>query len=263
MEQITPNVYVETQKRGSNPGFVVTSRGVIMIDAPVDPGDAKAWTMEIARRGKLLYLINTEHHLDHWVCNSLFDVEVISHEITRQTMLTMDIQYIRNRTKILYSDPLPLAENHQLKFPTITYTGKVSIYAGSHTLHLIHTPGHTAGETAVYIPEEKVVFCGDNVIGQLGTPFHDALPEKWIESLKVLEGLDASFFVPGHGKVCDKKYLPTQASIVRGWMDEMEKAKREKTKVDEEIIKKKIDPYAGLLDVGIKPGLKLPPTSQR
>ena len=87
MEQITANVYVETQKRGSNPGFVVTSRGVIMIDAPVDPGDAKAWTKEIARRGKLLYLINTEHHLDHWVCNSLFDVDVISHELTRKTML--------------------------------------------------------------------------------------------------------------------------------------------------------------------------------
>jgi cyclase len=176
-------------------------------------------------------------------------------------MLTMNLDYIRNRTKILYSDPLPLPEGHQLKVPTITYSGRMTLHSGTHTFHLIHTPGRTAGETAVYIPEEKVVFTGDNVFGQLGTAFHDAQADKWLESLKVLEGLDVRFIVPGHGKVCDKGYLSTQASIIRGWMEE--KAKAQGGTVDETAIKRKADPYFDILDFGIKPGLKLPPTSAR
>ena len=204
MEQITKNIFIEAKVRGCNPGFVVTSQGVVLIDTPVDPDYAKKWKEEIAKRGEIRCIINTEHHMDHWLCNSLFEEDIISHEATRETMRTMDLDFIRKRTKILYLDPLPLPERYQLRLPNITYHGGMTLYFGKHTFHLIHTPGHTPGLTAVYIPEEKVVFTGDNVVGQTRTAYHDANPEKWIESLKVLEGLDVRFVLPGHGKICDK-----------------------------------------------------------
>lgn len=262
MEQITSNVFIETKKRGSNPGFVITSEGIVMIDVPVDPADARAWKNEIEKRGNLRWLINTEHHLDHWVCNSLFDVEVISHEATRKTMLTMPLDYIRNRTKILYIDPLTLPDDHKLKVPTITYSGQMTLYSGTHTFHLIHTPGHTAGETAVYIPEEKVVFTGDSMFGQTMTAFHDADPGKWLQSLKIMEGLDVKFLVAGHGELCDKSWLGPQAAIIKGYWDATEKAKAEGRTLDD-AEKRRIDPYFDVMDTGINPGLKLPPTSAR
>ena len=40
MEQITSNVFVETQVRGCNHGFVKTSDGLVMIDSPHKPSDA-------------------------------------------------------------------------------------------------------------------------------------------------------------------------------------------------------------------------------
>ena len=40
MQQITSNVYAETQARGCNFGFVTTSEGVVMIDSPHKPSDS-------------------------------------------------------------------------------------------------------------------------------------------------------------------------------------------------------------------------------
>ena len=40
MQQLTSNVFVETQVRGCNHGFVTTSDGIVMIDSPHKPSDA-------------------------------------------------------------------------------------------------------------------------------------------------------------------------------------------------------------------------------
>ena len=77
MQQLTSNVFVQTQTRGCNFGFVTTSDGVVMIDSPHKPTDALALKAEIAQHGQLRYIINTEPHGDHWTGNAFFDAPVI------------------------------------------------------------------------------------------------------------------------------------------------------------------------------------------
>jgi glyoxylase-like metal-dependent hydrolase (beta-lactamase superfamily II) len=72
MQQLTSNVFVETQIRGCNHGFVTTSDGIVMIDTPHKPSDALKLKAEIARRGQLRYILNTEPHGDHWTGNAFF-----------------------------------------------------------------------------------------------------------------------------------------------------------------------------------------------
>ncbi len=262
MEQITENVFYENRFRGCNLGFVVTNDGIVLIDTPVDFEVAQGWMEEIAKRGEIRCIINTEHHMDHWLCNGLFAGEIIAHEATRETMLTMDLDFIAKRTEILYLEPHRIPEGYQLKYPNITYHGGMTLYFGKHTFHLIHTPGHTPGVTAVHIPEEKVVFTGDNVVGGTRTAYHDALPENWIESLKLLQDLDIQAVLPGHGKVCDKAYLEQQAEIVHGWWQGTQKAKTEGIPFDDEA-KRKIDPFFDFRDTGIRPTVTLTATSVR
>jgi cyclase len=252
MEQITENVFIENGVRGCNHGFIVTSEGVVLIDAPLDLDYAKAWAEEVAKWGEVRYIINTEHHLDHWLSNSLFDGEVISSEPTRDTMLTIDLTFIRNRIEVLYIDPVPIPEGHQLRLPAITYAERMTLYLGGHTLELIHTPGHTTGQTTVYVPEEKVVFTGDNVFGKKRTAFHQAFLDKWLDSLKVLEKLDFRFVVPGHGEVCDKEYLNRQASIVRGLLETLKKPEAEGLSLDK-ATQRNIDPFYDTRDIGLIP----------
>ena len=49
MQQLTSNVFAETQIRGCNHGFVTTSDGIVMIDSPHKPSDALKLKAEIAR----------------------------------------------------------------------------------------------------------------------------------------------------------------------------------------------------------------------
>ena len=83
---------------------------------------------------------------------------------------------------------------------------------------MIHLPGHTASEIAVYIPEERLVFTSDNVFYKIQTWFHEADPEAWLESLRRLGELDVDVIVPGHGEVCDKGYLGEQAAFIEDWI---------------------------------------------
>jgi len=81
MEKVTENVYAETKLRGCNPGYVVTSDGVVVIDTPQLPTYAVKMREEVEKRGPIRYIINTEHHIDHIFGNYYFKGAgvVISH----------------------------------------------------------------------------------------------------------------------------------------------------------------------------------------
>ena len=87
MYQPTENVYVETAFPGSNNTFVVTGEGIVMIDTPQMPGDAMKWREEIAKHGKVKYIINTEPHGDHISGNYFFEGTVVAHDGVRDAAL--------------------------------------------------------------------------------------------------------------------------------------------------------------------------------
>ena len=91
MKQLTKNVFVETELRGSNHGLVTTSDGIVLIDTPHKPSDAVRLRAEVERRGPLRYILNTEPHGDHWTGNAYFDAPVVAHEGVRTRILATDL----------------------------------------------------------------------------------------------------------------------------------------------------------------------------
>ena len=83
-------------------------------------------------------------------------------------------------------------------------------------------PGHTAPQTAILVPEEGVVFTGDNIFYKCKTFIQEADPWEWLDALKALDALDIQTIVPGHGEVCDKSYLGEQAQILENWLGKVE-----------------------------------------
>src|SRR5947209_20003578 len=94
MKQLTKNVFVETELRGSNHGIVTTSDGIVMIDSPHKPSDAMRLRADVERRGRLRYILNTEPHGDHWTGNAYFDAPVVAHEGVRTRILGTDLAEI-------------------------------------------------------------------------------------------------------------------------------------------------------------------------
>lgn len=231
MRQITASVYVKDpvsvykKFRGCNPGFVSTSEGIVMIDSAYLPTDAVQWRDEIARKGRVRFIINTHHHLDHLGGNYFFKADVIAHEECRKMYnlpLTRELdsevpgeppkvvtlepaESYRLRIKELDSAGLPLLDGYELRGPTITFSERLTLYIGDHIFELVHMPGHTKGDICVYIPQERVLFAGDSFSNHIQPSLAQCLPFEWIESLKKIEAVDAKFIVPGHGKVCGRK----------------------------------------------------------
>ena len=225
MDQVTRNVYVETGYRGCNPGFVVTSEGVVMIDTPQIPKDALAYREIVQKHGKVIYLINTEPHGDHFTGNFFFDAAIcIAQQGTREAIMKTQLEALKERIKLLDPGFEPHLETYRIKLPTITFNQSMRLYVGNHTFELIHLPGHTASETAVFIPEERTIFTGDNIFNQVQTFLHEALPKEWLNSLEILKTFEADHYIPGHGEVCTKAYLNKQASFIKEWIASIQEA---------------------------------------
>ena len=235
MQQITSNVFAETQVRGCNHGFVTTSDGVVMIDSPQKPTDALKWKAEIEKHGELRYIINTEPHGDHWTGNAYFDAPVVAHEGVRTRILETNLAEHLARVGSMGPDEPKLLEGYTHNAPIITFKNVMTLHVGDHTFEMIHMPGHTLYQAAILIKEEGVVFTSDNIFHKVQTYIQEANPNQWLNALTSLRNLDEEVFVPGHGALCGKGYLDEQGTYIMEWVDYVRKAVDRGMKKDEAI----------------------------
>ena len=219
MKQLTKNVFVENGLRGANHGFVTTSDGIVLIDTPHKPSDAVRLQAEIAGRGPLRYILNTEPHGDHWTGNSFFDAPVVAHDGVRARILATDLPAHVARVATFGPEEPKLLEGYRPNAPVITFQNEMTLHVGDHTFRMVHMPGHTTAQAAVIVEEEGVVFTSDNVFCKCHTWLQEADPDRWLEALDSLRGLREDTFVPGHGPICDKRYLDEQGAFIREWVD--------------------------------------------
>jgi cyclase len=220
VNQLTDNVWVETGLRGSNHGLVTTSDGLVLIDGPHKPSDTLRLRAEIERRGApLRYILNTEPHGDHWTSNAYFDVPVIAHEGVRKRILETNLPEMLARVGTFGPEEPKLLEGYRANAPVITFSDEMTVHVGDHTFRLVGMPGHTPYQAAVIVEEEGVVFTSDNIFCRCHTWLQEADPARWLEALRSLRALREDTFVPGHGPVCDKRYLEEQAAFIEEWVE--------------------------------------------
>ena len=219
MKQITGNVFVETQVRGCNFGYVTTSDGIVMIDSPQLPSTAIQLQAELKPKGPLRYIINTEPHGDHWTGNAYFDAPVIAHEGVRSRILDTDMEQHKARVGSYGPEEPALLEGYAPNLPVVTFKNGMTLHVGDHTFEMIHMPGHTLYQAAILIKEEGVVFTSDNIFHKVQTWLQEANPDLWLVALESLRRLDEQVLVPGHGELCDKGYLDEQGEFIQEWKD--------------------------------------------
>ncbi len=218
MQRVTGNVYVGTNI--CNHSFVKTSDGVVMIDTPAVPAAAVAWRNAVAGYGPARYLVNMEGHLDHFGGNYFFDAAIVAHEGTRAAIQAASMEFfVQMITSAAGPDGAALPDGFSFPLPTVTFNQALTLYVGDHTFRLLLMPGHTPFQLALYVPEEKVLFTGDNVVNKVMPFFHQAVPFEWLESLEKLRELEFDVLVPGHGAVGDKSSIPEMIATVHMWID--------------------------------------------
>ena len=254
MRRVGKNAFTEVYFWGCNPSFVATNDGVVMIDTPQQPIDALRWRETMLGHGPIRYLVNTEPHGDHISGNAYFQgVEVVAQEKLKsryeQALTQMLSEQRVEQMKTNDPDSVWLFNHpdYPPNPPTTTFDTELTLRVGNHTFQCIHLPGHTAPQTAVLVPEEGVVFTGDNIFYKCKTFIQEADPWEWLDSLRALAELDVDVIVPGHGETCDKAYLSQQAQVIQNWLGTVEDFVRrglsEEEALQEPLEVPSLDPY--------------------
>ncbi|MGH2357870.1 MAG: MBL fold metallo-hydrolase, partial [Candidatus Limnocylindria bacterium] len=225
----TDNVVTETRIRGCNPSMVRTRDGIVLIDTPQLPSRAVAWRRDAEREGRIRFIVNTEHHVDHIFGNYYFKGagRVVHHQgVYDNFMVVAPIldPFAYAAEAMPTDDPggsdlFPEREAYYAdpNKGQIVFTGDLTLHVGDHTFHLIHTPGHTPGQVAVHVPEERAVFTGDTVFSEVQTWLMTSDIDQWVVALDRIAVLDVDHVIPGHGPVTTTRYLATQKAVLLEW----------------------------------------------
>ena len=245
-EKIAEGVYYATGGFGSNNVVIVNDQDVLLVDDGTTPAAAHAFLddIKIITKKPVRYVVNTHFHYDHTDGNSVFgpEVQIIAHEFVRSAISTFDVL---NREPFVTSQKTAVparidaltkqiaAENdpqkkaalqkdlatarsiqNQLKEikptpPNVTYSSKLVLYSGSREIQLLFLGrGHTAGDTVVFLPRERIVCTGDLMESRLAY-MGDAFFDEWVTTLEALKKLDFALVLPGHGVPFGDKGLIT------------------------------------------------------
>ncbi|MEY3799607.1 MAG: hypothetical protein RLZZ406_908 [Pseudomonadota bacterium] len=187
----------------SNAGFVVTPKGVVVVDALGSPILAQKLIAEINKitNQKVVALIVSHYHADHIYGLQEFkkigakiyaQVEgrnYLSSETAKQRLIASRIDFapwVNANTKLISADVW------------IDQKLKLSIGGVDFLISRVG-PAHAPEDLMVYVPSEKVLFAGDLVFrGRI--PFVGNADSKgWLLGLDEIEKFNPKIVIPGHG----------------------------------------------------------------
>jgi glyoxylase-like metal-dependent hydrolase (beta-lactamase superfamily II) len=88
-----------------------------------------------------------------------------------------------------------------LTHPHQTFEREATLWMGREVQLLHLGRGHTAGDSVVWLPHEKILFAGDLIEDKCALYCGDAYLRDWLVTLEQLESLGAETVVPGRGDV--------------------------------------------------------------
>lgn len=210
MQRVSDRVHVEVGYHGSNTAVLDGGFGeLVLVDAPQLPTDARHWAEVVAAFGTPRYLVNTDHHPDHTVGNRWLGGTLVAHTGTRQRLASEPppLEYLLRLFAVLDADAVPMLDGYEPRLPEITFNERLELWVGDRHIELVHAPAHTANTIMAYVPDEGVLFTGDNVCESSLPAFVDSCLHGFFDALDLAASLAFEHLVPGHGRVAGRELL--------------------------------------------------------
>jgi glyoxylase-like metal-dependent hydrolase (beta-lactamase superfamily II) len=215
-EPVVDNVYAivgplgqrsrENGGLNANYGFVVTPKGVILIDS----GASRLGAEKIERAIRAVtdqpvhWVVNTGSQDHRWLGNDHFasrGAEIIALRRTAATQAQHAAQQMRGLERFLgdrLAGTRPLPAGRPLDGDTAT------LELGGETLRLDYTDAHFPGDATVFLPRRGVVFTGDLVyVDRILGVMPESSVAKGRKAFRAMAALAPAHVVPGHGRICD------------------------------------------------------------
>ncbi len=230
-EQVANNTWVmhgprETpnpQNKGfmNNPGVVITSAGLVVIDpgSSVQVGEHVIAEIKKLSDQAIVAVFNTHIHGDHWLGNQAIKAAYPEAKIYGHPQMLVEIDHGEGKNWVNTMNRLTegASEGTIVVAPKHTVDNKDMVKIGG-TQFKIHHYGiaHTNTDIMIEVVENSVVFLGDNVLTLRLPRASDGTFMGNISSVKKMLESEVKVYVPGHGPTGDKamvvdyiKYLTT------------------------------------------------------
>jgi len=187
-----------------NAGFIVTSEGVVVVDALASPRDGGRLlrTIRRATRQPVRWLVLTHHHPDHHFGAIVFKragARVIAHP-DRRVLASEggEDALIADWVRVVGLDAMRGFEFADT--PDRPVTGSDTLRLGGRTIVITHPgAGHSAGDLMVWLPADRVLFAGDVLVEDGVTMMVDGSSTQLLAALDRIDSLTPALVVPGHG----------------------------------------------------------------
>jgi glyoxylase-like metal-dependent hydrolase (beta-lactamase superfamily II) len=220
VQKLAKDLYVESGFVGVTVGALLTSDGIICIDTPTHPVDARRWRQKLAQLSSrpVLFIINLDHHRDRVLGNQWFEAPVIAHESTYERVRLLPELFKNGQAEVGTDAELATdLAGVRIVAPQLTFADKLTLCPGGREVHLSYHPGSAPGAIWVEFPQEEVVFTGDTVVHAVPPLLQDSNIDQWLESLALLRRVrfPAKTIIPGRGTPLDKQGLRPMEEFLR------------------------------------------------
>jgi cyclase len=206
---LTPNVYW-IEGDGGNSGVIIGDKGVIVIDAKTTEAGGKQLLEDIAKitPKPVTTVIFTHSDGDHVNGIAAFPsgIKIIAQANDKA-----------EQEKALAAGGRGAPPAGHLPTEVVSKEKESEKIDGVQFEFHHWANAHTSGDLIIYLPKEKIVFCGDIIAGgKTADPLihleKDGSSEGWITTVKGIVKLNSDQFVEGHGDVLTKADIEKRLS---------------------------------------------------
>lgn len=222
MQEIAEGIVVSTDFRRVTVGAYATGKGLVCIDVPPYPAEARRWRSQLLEHFKqpIRLVILTDAQRDRLLGLHWFDEAcIIAHDATMQTIRALPTNYVELSADLLAhdSDERLSFAGVQLCYPRVTFSTRMTAYVEDVPLPLVAMPGPTPGNIWVPFPDQGITFVGDSVVVGVPPYMLRAQSKPWLDSLTELRRVrsGAEVIVPGRGPLTDREATHSISDFVR------------------------------------------------
>lgn len=218
--ELAHGVYVETGYEGGNVGLILTRRGALLVDTPMLPPDGRRWLLAMRGLGveSVYGIVNTDYHPEHFLGNALFMPAVtFGHELAARPIARYETSTLEQVSSLYREEDPALADEIariEIHSPELRVDDRLTLHLGGRRVEVMYLNGHTPASLGVYLPEERVLFAGDNIVNNEHPAMYQANSLAWLDTLERIREMDVETIVPGTGQPCGVEVIGPLADYI-------------------------------------------------
>jgi glyoxylase-like metal-dependent hydrolase (beta-lactamase superfamily II) len=201
--EIGDGLYAFTAEGDPNSGVIIGDDSVMIVEAQATPRLARK-VIDCVRSvtdKPISHLVLTHYHAVRVLGASAYGADQV---IMSDTARSMVVERGQEDWDSEFARFPRLFEGHEeipgLTWPTTTFSESMTVYLGNRRVD-IFLPGraHTAGDAAIWVPDQEVMFTGDIVEYHSACYCGDGHFADWGDTLDVIAGFQPRAIAPGRG----------------------------------------------------------------